>query len=642
MSPPSLPITASLPSPSEIENPKIRIETENRKTPNRTLSRPRITVVIQESLSRSYPLRYRSGGTSVMSKLRQVRLKRQPHQGRRHQNATAKPPVHPKPGDSIVFDHLGSRQPQDQPLRNRADSRVFWAEGILGRPILHVFRKTRSTHASFSLASTSSNPTSIPQILRRSTSTFDFEDARQSLCTGIKTVGLTSHLSARKITIARPRLRRRTLDNQYVNERSSIHFNERSSIHFNERSRSARQLMSTTVQTSLDTPLGLGRSASNGTNVQTNPDVRPLGHRCLSTRFPNVRPFDVHQFAMDRTAFLIDVPAPTLDVRPRRSCSYARRSASTFLLLRSTFGLDVPAPTLDVRPRRSCSYAQHSASTFLLLRSTFGLDVPAHTLDVRPRRSCSHARHSASTFLLARSTFGLDVPARTLDIRARRSCSHARQTAGRTFKPSSTLVHFVLNVRPLGRQPFIHSNAQRSLNNVRRIMECRPPAQYRSSWNVPSSASRTTLTFSLERSSLLSASTFSPLRSTRPLDNSCVRASKQPDFRPHPAETNARHSMWTSVQTAAARPRLYIRTLDTQCGRPFNKQTVRHLPSESNARQSVGVRTFKHWAVRFQPLILTFGLYRSTILQYERSHIRPITSLAFAKFRRKHSVTSSL
>ncbi|KOM31592.1 hypothetical protein LR48_Vigan01g114700 [Vigna angularis] len=148
------------------------------------------------------------------------------------------------------------------------------------------------------------------------------------------------------------------------------------------------------------------------------------------------------------------------------------------------------------------------------------------------------------------------------------------------------------------------------------------------------------LTFSLERSSLLSASTFSPLRSTRPLDNSCVRASKQPDVRPHPAETNARHSMWTSVQTAAARPRLYIRTLDTQCGRPFNKQTVRHLPSESNARQSVGVRTFKHWAVRFQPLIRTFGLYRSTILQYERSHIRPITSLAPFGFNARHSIVS--
>ncbi|KOM40427.1 hypothetical protein LR48_Vigan04g062500 [Vigna angularis] len=43
--------------------------------------------------------------------------------------------------------------------------------------------------------------------------------------------------------------------------------------------------------------------------------------------------------------------------------------------------------------------------------------------------------------------------------------------------------------------------------------------------------------------------------------------------------------MWTSVQTAAARPRLYIRTLHTQCGRPFNKQTVRHHPSDLNARQ---------------------------------------------------------
>ncbi|KOM25390.1 hypothetical protein LR48_Vigan102s004800 [Vigna angularis] len=53
--------------------------------------------------------------------------------------------------------------------------------------------------------------------------------------------------------------------------------------------------------------------------------------------------------------------------------------------------------------------------------------------------------------------------------------------------------------------------------------------------------------------------------------------------------------MWTSVQTAAARPRLCIRTLDTQCGRAFKQQ----------------------------PLVLVFISERSTLNVDERSISRP-------------------
>ncbi|BAT81453.1 hypothetical protein VIGAN_03117700, partial [Vigna angularis var. angularis] len=93
--------------------------------------------------------------------------------------------------------------------------------------------------------------------------------------------------------------------------------------------------------TSLDTPLGLGRSASNGTNVQTNPDVRPLGHQCSSTPSSTF----VHSVTTARPSMasppVINVPS----LRHQRSAIHRlNHSAIRFNSVRPTTSL-----TIDVR-----------------------------------------------------------------------------------------------------------------------------------------------------------------------------------------------------------------------------------------------------------------------------------------------------
>ncbi|KOM54585.1 hypothetical protein LR48_Vigan10g047700 [Vigna angularis] len=296
----------------------------------------------------------------------------------------------------------------------------------------------------------------------------------------------------------------------------------------------------------LDSPLGLGRSTNNATNIQAIPDVRPLGHQCSSTpsstfvhSVTTARPSMASPtFGLDVPVRAIDVPARTLDARPRRSCSHARRSASTFLLASSTISA-CERPTANVRTRRSCSQARQSVRASAQ-QPTFGLDVPvraidvpARTLDARPRRSCS------LTFLLARSTLGLDVLALTLDVRPRRSCSHARRSASTFLLARST---FGLDV------------PARKLDNQ--------------------------------------------------LDNQCVRASKQPTFGLD-VQGVERSTIPVDAKHSAVRPRLWVRTLDTQCGRAFKQKTVLlALECERSTRHGYGHSTTQ---VTFVLSTSTFG-----------------------------------
>ncbi|KOM36446.1 hypothetical protein LR48_Vigan02g259600 [Vigna angularis] len=101
---------------------------------------------------------------------------------------------------------------------------------------------------------------------------------------------------------------------------------------------------------------------------------------------------------------------------------------------------------------------------------------------------------------------------------------------------------------------------------------------------------------------------------------------------------NARHSMWTSVQTAAARPRLCNRTLDAQCGRPFKHQPLvlvfvserSTLNVDEPARPRLCIRTLDTQcgrAFKQQPLVLVFVTERSTLNVDDRSNIRPMFTL---------------
>ncbi|KOM54648.1 hypothetical protein LR48_Vigan10g054000 [Vigna angularis] len=121
--------------------------------------------------------------------------------------------------------------------------------------------------------------------------------------------------------------------------------------------------------------------------------------------------------------------------------------------------------------------------------------------------------------------------------------------------------------------------------------------------------------------------------------------------------------MWTSVQTAAARPRLYIRTLDTQCGRPFSKQTVRHHPSDLNARQclwtsvqadnrssssaaSSDSRTSRTFVLRRPAISLAFGLSAALkttgrTLKSSPTFAHSITSDVSSEQERRQSVCAS-